>query len=88
MYGRDPFASPQVYNSSLSFPPFPPSPQVYNSYISKVHGATRLLTSLPSTVEEFADFLEFLAQVETQKAEIDKEYDLVGGWGQAACNHI
>lgn len=39
------------------------SAQVYNSFINKVHNATSRLQRQPTTVEEFADYLEVSARV-------------------------
>ncbi|KAJ9505501.1 hypothetical protein QJQ45_023785, partial [Haematococcus lacustris] len=51
--------------------------QTYSQFITKIHTSTSRLQRTPSTVEEFADYLEFWAELDASKQATDKEYDHV-----------
>ena len=53
--------------------------EVYQAFIAEVHEATRKLSFVPTSPEEFADLLAFLEKLELSRHSTDEAYDHVSG---------
>jgi hypothetical protein len=51
--------------------------KTFQTFIDKVHSATTRLSTAPTSVEDFASYLEFMQEVDKEKPALDMDYDKV-----------